>query len=246
METRTSQELLRQQDGKHLIEPPAYHYRPDVQGLFRGAIPIMLLGIVILIGLEWFLPTRWYYYLIPLVAAYFAYREFYKWRHEDRYASAKDGLLYIKEKQHPFILFFITGSDTDGIPLEDLDLKTPRRTFFDAYVFHCCTLVIGKRKIRDVVNVDGLHAIQKFQNSLARHEAELSQDHLEVDLMALMNLEQVVGLLTEIRDLLRAPGSAPAYPQGMPQGGAGEMLERLRAESPSAPARTPVSEDDPS
>jgi hypothetical protein len=241
MSFTTSDELRRDQESRQLHEPPMYNHRRSVQALFRIAIPVLVLGLALLIGLVWIFSFKWYFLPIPFVAAFFSYREYYKWAHNHITCNPKDGVLRIQECSQLWL--GITGSNDDQHPLGDANLDTPTRSVFDAYIFHCCTLVIGKRRLRDVKYVDDLLDIQQFRESLSRHEAELSQDQLNVDLASLMNLETVVTLLTEIRDLL-GPQTRQAHDRGVAEGRAAAVEQMRNAQAMLQPAQP--SEDTPS
>jgi hypothetical protein len=203
----------------NLDPPPYFRHRRSIQKLLRTWVP-WLLGIVIVVGGLWRLVGfRWWFMPLFAAAVYFMYRDYYRWSRNHDTCDPDNGVLYIEDHSHPFVLFFINGSSDDPIPLDDVELDTPTRSFFDRWVFHCSTLVAGERKLKDVKYVDDLLAIQKYRESLKKQSVSLDRQQLDVQMAILKTLESMgedlhvlVDLLSSQRDTTQRESDPPTRP----------------------------------
>ena len=200
-----------------LDPPPYYRRRLSIKEFLALFVPA-LLGLVIIIGaLQYFIGFGWWDIVLLTVFAYFMYREWYKWSRNHLTCDPEDGVLHVEDHAHPFILFFITGSADDQIPLDDVELDTPTRSFFDHYVFHCCTLIAGERPpLKNVKNVEALLAVQKYRESMKKQAINLDKEQVDVQMAMLETLESMGRTLESMAQdlgsvarLLAAQASAP-------------------------------------
>lgn len=193
-------DALSERHASEQLEPPPYYgRRKSVQALLRVWLPVAVLIVLVIGAAVYFVGFKWWYVFPALVAVYMFYRDFYRWRHNHITCSPDDGVLHIQDKAHPVILFFINGSTDDQLPLDDVKLDTPTRTFMDRWVFHCDTLMVGKNKIRDVKDAKHLQAIQKYRESLKKHSVVLDKQQVDINFAILQTLEEMG---RDIRDLL--------------------------------------------
>lgn len=222
-----------------LDPPPPYRRRLSIKEFLAIFIP-SLLGLIVLVGSLWYFFGFHlvFYALLVFVFVYFMYREYYKWSRNHLKCDPEDGVLYMEDRAHPFILFFINGSDDDPIPLNDLALDTPTVSFLDKWVFHCGTLGAGKRKLKGVKRIDELLAIQKYGESLKKQSVNLGKEQVDVQMATLETLESMgedlhnlVGLVSSLtQHVLRLTASMPQQVPTLP--------------TTSVPTRQPVAGSD--
>ena len=190
--------VLREKHSQTTLEkPPVYYRRRSIQAFFRLGLPIILVAVALIVSLWIAMSFQWWYLLIAFVGWYFSYREFYKWRHNHIICDPEDGVVRIEDVAHPFVLFFITGSNNDQKKIDDLNLNTPTRTLLDLYIFHCAKVVTDTRTLTDVKDVDGLLAIQVYRDSLAPHSVALQATQADVQLALLETVESIGRALNE-------------------------------------------------
>jgi hypothetical protein len=157
------------------------------------------------------------------------YRDYYRWRHNRITCSPDDGVMHIEDRAHPVILFFINGSTDDQLPLDDVKLDTPTRSFMDRWVFHCDTLIIGKSKLRDVKDAKHLQAIQKYRESLKKHSVVLDKQQVDINFAILQTLEAIGRDLRDMLGLIRPNG--PNHVASEPDTDRTESIEPVSPET---------------
>jgi hypothetical protein len=175
-------------------------------------VPSLLGLVVVVYAMSYFFGFSWLYLLLVVAFAYLMYREYYKWSRNHLKCDPNDGVLYVEDNAHPFILFFINGSSDDPIPLDDLELETPTVSFLDKWVFHCGTLGAGKRTLKGVKHMDELLAIQKYIESFKKQTINVSKEQVDYLAGILETLESMGRDLKTLVDFVVKDGPAASPP----------------------------------
>lgn len=199
-----SVELSLQIEERKVPIPPASRRRRSVKELLKIAVPVIILAAIAITGLWYFFGFQLWYLVIGLVTWYALYRPYYKWSRNHITASPDEGVLYMEDHAHPFILFFIMGSAPDQIPLDDVNFDTPTRSFLDRYVFHCCTLNAGDQTIKGVRHIEELIAIKKYQESIKKQALDTGKQQLDVEMATLQTLESIADEFESSTEVQRA------------------------------------------
>ena len=226
-----SDALSERHASEQLDPPPYYARRKSVQALLRVWLPVGLLLAVMLFIATKYVGFKWWYVFPVLITVYMFYRDYYRWRYNRITCSPDDGVIHIEDRAHPVILFFINGSTDDQLPLDEVKLDTPTRTFMDRWVFHCDTLFVGKTKIRDVKNAKHLQAIQKYRESLKKHSVVLDKQQVDINFAILQTLEAMGRDLRELLGLARKGQSAPTAPTLVSDPDVTESIEPVSPET---------------
>lgn len=178
-----SDQLENEFNQNKVTPPPPTSARYDLEKLVYTTVPVVLLAVTAIVALWVFLDypiiNMWITWIIAVPTALVVYTQYWKWQNNHVRADPTDGNMHVEDKSHP-ILFWIRGSRADPITIEGVPLYSPKRGFFEEYVFKSNTIIVDGKTIKGIRNLDELLAIKNYRDTIKKQELDLTSNQLAV------------------------------------------------------------------